>query len=109
MGSHACVAASYLMLVILAISGAALYLADTEYAQYIKDFKFEPRVGLHQERIPHVACFGYLLMIFLGPEYMKKRDALNLKWLMVVHNVILSSFSLIVSVAIIREVRWRAV
>ena len=95
----------FLTLTVASITATVLYLAETTWFNYIDNFKFVTRVGLHHPIVPTIATILYLIMIYVGPRVMKKREAIELKYIPLVHNIILSSGSLVVTIAILRDVR----
>jgi len=72
----------------------------------IKTWTFEPREGLHSLIVPAVAISLYLAMVAFLPMVMKNREPLNLKWLMLIHNYILSTGSLVATIAMVRLVSF---
>ena len=89
----------------VAVSAAAiLYLCDTVYADAISSWRFEAGVGLHNPVVPTVAVILYVAMVYFLPKVMANREPVSLKPVMLVHNLILSVGSLVMLVAIVREV-----
>jgi len=93
----------YLSISIFIAAAITLYLCDTVFADFINNWKFEPRQGLHNIWFPTISVALYLVMIIVVPIIMKDREPLNLKVPMLVHNFFLSYGSLLMVLALVRE------
>jgi hypothetical protein len=80
-------------------------LTETVWSDAIDAWRFVPRTGGHAVWVPVVACVLYLAMVAVLPRLMRDRAPVQLQWTMFVHNVILSAGSLVMTIAVAREVR----
>ena len=80
-------------------------LTETVWSDEIDQWHYERRGGYHALWVPTTAVVLYLAMVFALPRFMKNRAAIDLRWPMLVHNFILCTGSLVMTVGILREVR----
>lgn len=95
---------SKLTLTIGASAGIVLALCETVWADYIKQYTFAAREGLHNPMVPLGMSLLYIAMITFLPRIMRDKKPMELKSIMVLHNIILSAGSLVMMIAIGREV-----
>lgn len=88
------------------VAGAAvvLYLVDTVFADFIAQWHFEARQGLHHWMVPAIATLLYICMVQFLPMLMHNRQPVNMTTVMLIHNYILSTGSLVATIAIAREI-----
>ena len=81
------------------------WLAETVYRDAIDAWRFEGRTAWHHPIVPTVAVALYLAMVYFLPRFMQTRKPVELRGVMFVHNFILSFGSLVMMIAVTREVR----
>ncbi|KCV68713.1 hypothetical protein H696_05001 [Fonticula alba] len=101
---HNAFAASILSPSIIISAAVTLGLLETVWKPVVENFKFERLTLLHEPKYPIIATLGYVLMLIFLPMVMKNRQPLNLKWVMVIHNWILSTGSLVMTIGMLKEV-----
>jgi fatty acid elongase 3 len=86
-----------------AVAGVIYWSTTTVFSDWIDNWRFESRVGLHSPWVPTIAMAIYVTMIVLLPRWMRDRQPMNLGFMPFVHNFVLTVGSFVMTVGIAAE------